>query len=508
MMHSLARVVASALAVSSAAAVYTGFNYGDKFTDGSIKQQSDYEKEFSTAKNLVGAEGFTSARLYTSKQDGTGSPSTPISAIPAAIAKDTSLLLGIWASAGQQDVNYEIDAIKSAIDQYGDEFTSRVAGISVGSEDLYRQSVIGDQNNEGVGAGPETIASYIDQVRSAVSGTGLASAPIGHVDTWTAWTNGSNQAAIDACDWIGFDAYPYFQGTMSNSIENAKELFQEALSKTKAAVGGRPVWVTETGWPVSGPTVNKAVPSPENAQTYWEQVGCGLLFDNVNTWWYTLHDGASSPSFGVVGNELTTKPAYDLSCSASGSPSSSSAMPSSSSAIATSAASSKASGSTIPSGTSGAGGGIGGSSSVPSGSAPTGSAPTGSAPTGSAPAGSMTSPSAPASSPHGSSSVPAVPSFTGSIGGNAPSPSMTPSASGGGVGGGVGGGASGSPGAGGGSGNGGSGSGSAGDGQAPTGVSPSSSASPSAPVYTGSASAAKVPTMGLGAAVAAIFALL
>jgi glucan endo-1,3-beta-D-glucosidase len=65
-MHSFARLVASALAVSSAAAVYTGFNYGDRLTDGSIKQQSDYEKEFWTAKNLVGAEGFTSARLYTS----------------------------------------------------------------------------------------------------------------------------------------------------------------------------------------------------------------------------------------------------------------------------------------------------------------------------------------------------------------------------------------------------------------------------------------------------------
>lgn len=65
-MHSLARFVAGALAVSHATAVYTGFNYGDKHSDGSVKQQSDYESEFSTAKNLVGAPGFTSARLYTS----------------------------------------------------------------------------------------------------------------------------------------------------------------------------------------------------------------------------------------------------------------------------------------------------------------------------------------------------------------------------------------------------------------------------------------------------------
>lgn len=65
-MHSFARLVTSALAVSSASAVYTGFNYGDKLSDGSVKQQSDYEAEFSTAQNLVGASGFNSARLYTS----------------------------------------------------------------------------------------------------------------------------------------------------------------------------------------------------------------------------------------------------------------------------------------------------------------------------------------------------------------------------------------------------------------------------------------------------------
>jgi glucan endo-1,3-beta-D-glucosidase len=46
--------------------VYTGFNYGSTFTDGSAKAQSDFQAEFTTAKNLVGTSGaFTSARLYT-----------------------------------------------------------------------------------------------------------------------------------------------------------------------------------------------------------------------------------------------------------------------------------------------------------------------------------------------------------------------------------------------------------------------------------------------------------
>lgn len=47
-------------------AVYQGFNSGAAFTDGSVKQQADFEKEFTTAKGLAGTNGaFTSVRLFT-----------------------------------------------------------------------------------------------------------------------------------------------------------------------------------------------------------------------------------------------------------------------------------------------------------------------------------------------------------------------------------------------------------------------------------------------------------
>ena len=60
---SLLALVASLSSMTSAA--YQGFNYGSTFTDGSAKSQSDFQTEFTTAKNLVGTSGFTSARLYT-----------------------------------------------------------------------------------------------------------------------------------------------------------------------------------------------------------------------------------------------------------------------------------------------------------------------------------------------------------------------------------------------------------------------------------------------------------
>lgn len=334
-MYTAATLLALAVAVS---AQVKGFNYGSTFTDSSAKQQSDFENEFKTAQGLVGASGFTSARLYTMVQ--AGSANDPISAIPAAISTKTSLLLGLWASGGQTAFQNELTALTRAIQQYGTSFTSIVDGISIGSEDLYRNSPTGIASGSYVGADPDTIVDYINQVRDAIKGTALSGAQLGHVDTWTAWVNGSNSAVTAACDWVGVDAYPYFQDTMVNDIGQGASLFASALGQTQNAVGGKTVWVTETGWPVSGKTAGQAEPSTENAKAYWDAVGCNTLFGKVNTWWFTLQDASPqtpNPSFGVVGSTLSTTPLYDLSCSnVTSSSSSSSPSPSSTQASATS----------------------------------------------------------------------------------------------------------------------------------------------------------------------------
>jgi glucan endo-1,3-beta-D-glucosidase len=220
-------------------------------------------------------------------------------------------------------VTNEIAALTAAITNYGTDFTDLVVGLSVGSEDLYRVSVTGLINDPtGIGADPATLVKYITQVKTAIKGTALAKVPIGHVDTWNSWTNSSNKAVIDAIDWLGVDEYPYFQKTVSNSIDSAYNLFWEAYNATAAAGGGKPVWITETGWPVSGKTENLGVPSLANAKTFWDEIGCASAFGKVNTWWYVLQDAAPTtpvPSFGLLASStsdatLGTQPLYDLSC--------------------------------------------------------------------------------------------------------------------------------------------------------------------------------------------------
>jgi len=197
-----------------------------------------------------------------------------------------------------------------------------IVGISVGSEDLYRITPTALENSKfdgaepPVGAGPDTIVKYIQQTRDVIKGTSYESAKVGHVDTWSAFVNGSNKGVIDNCDWIGFDGYPYWEKEHTNDISNGRKLFKDAVAATDAVAGGKEIWITETGWPVTGDTVGDAVASPANAQKYWQDVGCGL-FGKTNTWWFTLQGlpaSAKEPSWGVVDADLNPETIFDLSC--------------------------------------------------------------------------------------------------------------------------------------------------------------------------------------------------
>lgn len=175
-------VTAASLPAVSAFGVVKGFNYGSTDAAGAIKDQAHFEQEFTTSQNLVGTSGFTSARLYTTIQGGT--TNSPISAIPAAISTQTSLLLGIWASAGQTIVDNEIAALKAGISQYGTAFTDLIVAISVGSEDLYRNSGTPGASDPGPGTNPDVLSNYIAQVKAAIVGTSAEGRLVGHVDTW------------------------------------------------------------------------------------------------------------------------------------------------------------------------------------------------------------------------------------------------------------------------------------------------------------------------------------
>jgi glucan endo-1,3-beta-D-glucosidase len=313
-----------AFAASAAAENYLGFNSGATKVDNSAKYKSDFVAEFTTSQNLEGAPGnFNAVRLYTNIQ--AYSQEEPIEAFEAAIETKTKLLLGVWAS-GVDNIDKEINALRKAVDTWGSKLTDLVIGVSIGSEDLYRVSPTGLKNDpEGIGAQPDVLVNFINDFKKAFKDTGLSKVPVGHVDTWDVWGLPENKVVVDAIDFLGVDEYPYYENDKGNSIDNAANLFQRAFDITVEAANGKPVWVTETGWPVTGPDWDEAVPSTENAEKYWREVGCEKLFGEVPTFWYTLRDSnsANKMKFAVTEN-LSTTPSYNLTCPAKGDKSSSS----------------------------------------------------------------------------------------------------------------------------------------------------------------------------------------
>lgn len=135
---------------------------------------------------------------------------------------------------------------------------------------------------------------------------------------------------------LTINSFPYFENTLDNSVDNGNSLFFSALDRVEDVSQGKPVWITEAGWPVSGPTENQAIASVENTKTYWDELGCEI-FNNYNVWWYILRDNnaapAPNPSFGIVGIGLE-EPLFDLTCPAGSSGASTSAVPATSNGTA------------------------------------------------------------------------------------------------------------------------------------------------------------------------------
>lgn len=126
--------------------------------------------------------------------------------------------------------------------------TDWLAAVGVGSEDLYRKEM-------DVG----TLIWKINDVRSMLQHEGnYRETKIGHVDVWDVWTH--NHDLIRACDFIGFNGFPYFEEGAWNSIEKNGELLWAGVGSLRDSVrdagAHAEVWITETGFPHRGLTVN------------------------------------------------------------------------------------------------------------------------------------------------------------------------------------------------------------------------------------------------------------
>lgn len=158
--------------------------------------------------------------------------------------------------------------------------------LIVGSEALLR----GDVDEP-------TLLGYINRVKAAVPGV-----PVGYADVYGQLLAHPNVVA--AIDVVLPNYYPYWESIAVNSAVAAVHGWHQAIV---AAADGKPVIVSETGWPSAGAAQGDAVPSPENAALYFlnfvswarENRVDFFYFEAFDEAWKAQHEGPQGAHWGV-----------------------------------------------------------------------------------------------------------------------------------------------------------------------------------------------------------------
>ena len=143
----------------------------------------------------------------------------------------------------------------------------------------------------------EQLVSYIGEVRQALPGV-----PIATADTYEEWF--ANPSLVDAVDVLFVNYYPYWEGVaVTNAIPDLDGRHSQMLAMAK----GKPVVVSETGWPSQGDVVGNAVPSPSNSAYYaldfvsWAKAKKvkSFYFSAFDEAWKTASEGPQGAYWGI-----------------------------------------------------------------------------------------------------------------------------------------------------------------------------------------------------------------
>lgn len=181
------------------------------------------------------------------------------------IAKSLGLktMVGVWL-----DENHEKNAeeIATAIAMAKDGLIDLLA---VGNEVMLREEMSDDQ-----------LVGYLEQVKAAVPDV-----PVGYVDAYYLFENFPKVA--DACDVIFTNCYPFWEGY---SIDHAHVYMKDMYYRASAVAKGKPVIISETGWPNQGTATGLAEPSEENAMKYFIQTATWTKAFDIPLFYFSSFD--------------------------------------------------------------------------------------------------------------------------------------------------------------------------------------------------------------------------
>ncbi len=174
-------------------------------------------------------------------------------------------LVGVWLGEDGRQNEAELDnAIRLARDGQADI-------LGVGNEVLLRGDLVEDE-----------LLEFIERARSAVPGI-----PVGYVDAYFKFVDHPRVTA--ACDVILANCYPFWEGCPA---EHALLYMKEMYRRASRAAQGKPVIVSETGWPGVGSPTGGAMPSFENAVKYFVDTFRWAEQDGIDVFYFAAFDEA------------------------------------------------------------------------------------------------------------------------------------------------------------------------------------------------------------------------
>jgi len=156
----------------------------------------------------------------------------------------------------------------------------------------------------------QLIAS-LNEVRAAIP----AGIPVTTAETWDVLI--AHPDVIAASDVLFANIFPYWQGAdVSEAICVLDRNYRELLR----VANGKPVWISESGWPSAGDTLGTAVPSEANAAFFFEaftswarSLGVSYFyFSAVDEAWKAADEGPQGAHWGLWSQDGVMKPGMEV----------------------------------------------------------------------------------------------------------------------------------------------------------------------------------------------------
>jgi len=208
----------------------------------------------------------------------------------ATVARERGLktMIGAWIGSDREANEREIEALIELAK------AGHVDIAAVGNEVLLRGDLPRDE-----------LIDYVLRVKKALPGI-----PVGCVDTYYQFNE--TPELVNACDVILANCYPFWEGY---DIAEASTCLQQMHASVVKIAQGKPVIVTETGWPSEGSPVRGAVPSAANVMKYFVDLNNWsrkhkvdvFHFSSFDESWKVRHEGDVGQRWGLWDNAERNK---------------------------------------------------------------------------------------------------------------------------------------------------------------------------------------------------------